>query len=52
MVAMPLYGINPLKSLVFRNQKADFDETWYEVSEAQAYYMLLLNFEPPTQKTF
>ena len=39
MAAMPIYGINT-KKLVSRNQWFNFDKTWYEASEIQAYYIL------------
>ena len=29
-----------LKILPSRNQRADFDKTWYEASETQAHYIL------------
>ena len=41
MAAMPIYGIKSLKNLVIRNQWVNFDETWYEASEIQAYFILL-----------
>ena len=39
MAPMPIYCINPLKYFS-RIQRADFDETWYESLETQAYYIL------------
>ena len=30
----------PFKTLLDRNQWADFDETWYEASETRAYFSL------------
>ena len=35
MAAMPIYGKNPLKNNLLRNQLTDFNETWYEVLMTQ-----------------
>ena len=39
MAAMPIHGINPLKS-AFKELVSRFDETWYEALETQSYYIL------------
>ena len=40
MAAMPIYGKNPLKNLLSRNQWNDFNETWYVASGTQAHHYL------------